>query len=179
MFPERLRQLRKAAGLTQKELGQLVGLDDTTISSYERGISTPNHDLLTRLADVLRVSVDYLLGRTDNTARTRLQRLREEAGLSHSELAEQSGVVAESIARYEAGEKFDEMDLVKLATALNVSASYLRGTSNDPRVKTQLPPDLEQLVDEILQGGWTARDVRVALQMLELARDWAQGRGGS
>lgn len=179
MFPERLRNLRKAAGLTQKELGKLVGLDDSTISSYERGMSTPNHDLLTRLADVLHVSVDYLLGRTDIKTRTRLQRLREEAGLSLSDLAERSGVVAESIAKYEAGEKFEPLDLVKLATALNVSASYLRGVSDDPTIKNQLPPELEQLVDEIMAGGWTADDVRTALKMLGLARGRVQDRDKS
>ena len=66
MFGERLREARTAKGLTQSELGRLVGgVGKTTISQYENGIRKPDIETLERLADVLNRSVDWLLGRTD------------------------------------------------------------------------------------------------------------------
>jgi len=60
-FAARLRQLRKAKGLSQSELGELVELHYTHVGRYERGSSFPSAAALQRLADVLGVSADYLL----------------------------------------------------------------------------------------------------------------------
>ncbi|WP_031405327.1 helix-turn-helix domain-containing protein [Geobacillus vulcani] len=64
-FPQRLRMLRKAKGLTQEELGRRVNVTKVSISGYENGNRTPDMDTLKALADVLGVSVDYLLGRNN------------------------------------------------------------------------------------------------------------------
>ncbi|KDE46316.1 XRE family transcriptional regulator [Geobacillus sp. CAMR12739] len=68
-FPQRLRMLRKAKGLTQEELGRKVNVTKVSISGYESGNRTPDMDTLKALADALDVSIDYLLGR-DNTQPT-------------------------------------------------------------------------------------------------------------
>ncbi|WP_044737254.1 helix-turn-helix domain-containing protein [Geobacillus kaustophilus] len=62
-FPQRLRMLRKAKGLTQEELGRKVNVTKVSISGYESGNRTPDMDTLKALADALDVSIDYLLGR--------------------------------------------------------------------------------------------------------------------
>lgn len=62
---ERLKQLREAKGLYQKDVAAFLGVDRTTYVKYERGDSEPNHDTLSKLASFFDVSVDYLLGRTD------------------------------------------------------------------------------------------------------------------
>lgn len=59
---ERLREARKAAGLTMKELGYRVGLAESTISHYETGRHEPPYEILTAMAKILDVSVNYLLG---------------------------------------------------------------------------------------------------------------------
>ncbi|BAS28060.1 helix-turn-helix domain-containing protein [Limnochorda pilosa] len=64
-FPTRLRQLREAKGMTQQDLGALIGVTKNSISSYERGVRTPEFHLLLRMADVFGVSTDYLLGHTE------------------------------------------------------------------------------------------------------------------
>lgn len=61
----RLREIRKSRGLTQEELGDLVGLTKASISFYESGKQDPGVDTLKRIADVLNVSVDNLLGREE------------------------------------------------------------------------------------------------------------------
>jgi len=67
-FAKRLRELRHAKGLSQTELGKLVGLHYTHIGRYERGTARPSGNALKRLADTLDVSVDYLIEGTTNAA---------------------------------------------------------------------------------------------------------------
>ncbi len=59
----RLRELRKQRGLSMRELGDALGLSESTVSLYENGRRRPSHELLCRLADFFGVSVDYLLER--------------------------------------------------------------------------------------------------------------------
>lgn len=66
-FAKRLRELREKKGMSQAELGKIFNLSKQTISSYENGGSTPNHAILKSMADFFGVSLDYLLGRTDDT----------------------------------------------------------------------------------------------------------------
>lgn len=58
-----MREFRKAAGLTMKQLGEIVGMSESTISLYERGFHEPDIETMTRIADALHVSIDRLLGR--------------------------------------------------------------------------------------------------------------------
>jgi transcriptional regulator with XRE-family HTH domain len=62
MFGQRLARLRKARGYTQTELGDMVGLSQRLMTYYERESGRPPGHLLPRLAGVLGVSVDVLLG---------------------------------------------------------------------------------------------------------------------
>lgn len=61
-FGGRLRQLRKERNLTQKQLADLMGVKNSVISFYEVGERTPSLDALVKLASVLHVSADTLLG---------------------------------------------------------------------------------------------------------------------
>lgn len=58
----RIREIRKALGLTMKELGARVDVAESTISQYETGKRQPDNETLLKLGEVLDVSVDYLLG---------------------------------------------------------------------------------------------------------------------
>ena len=60
-----LRTLRKEKKLTMKELGNIIGVAESTISLYENGLRQPDNAMLTKLADYFGVSVDYLLGRDE------------------------------------------------------------------------------------------------------------------
>ena len=61
----RIRELRKAHGLTMKELGKQIGLAESTVSLYERNLHEPDLDTLRSLSAIFSVSVDYLLGYDD------------------------------------------------------------------------------------------------------------------
>ncbi|MGE5605241.1 MAG: helix-turn-helix domain-containing protein [Bacteroidota bacterium] len=66
MFQDRLRKLRKERNLSQDDVGQSLNLGGRTIGNYESGERLPALDTLVKLADFYEVSIDYLLGRTDN-----------------------------------------------------------------------------------------------------------------
>ncbi len=63
---DRIKALRKAAGLTQTEFGELFGLAVNTVSQYELGMHSPNDDVKIAIANHFNVSMDYLMGKTDN-----------------------------------------------------------------------------------------------------------------
>ena len=62
MFSENLKAIRKAKGYTQEELAIKIHVARQTVSKWEKGLSVPDADLLTKIADVLEVSVSELLG---------------------------------------------------------------------------------------------------------------------
>ena len=62
----KLKEIRTMSGLSQKALGDQLGLKDTTISKYERGASDPTIETLIKLADIFGVSVDALVGHNGN-----------------------------------------------------------------------------------------------------------------
>lgn len=66
MIGERLLDLRKDAGLTQDKLAALLKINKHSISSYERDKSEPPDAIKIEIARYFGVSVDYLLGLTDN-----------------------------------------------------------------------------------------------------------------
>ncbi|RBS17164.1 hypothetical protein EA94_01198 [Enterococcus faecalis] len=61
-FGQILRQLRKQRKLTQKELADIIFVEQTTISGYENGKIQPTAKVIIELADYFDVSTNYLLG---------------------------------------------------------------------------------------------------------------------
>lgn len=70
-FSENLKSIRSDAGMTQKSLGEKIGVTSVTIGNWERGVRQPSFELLPKLADALDTSVDALLGK-HRTARRNL-----------------------------------------------------------------------------------------------------------
>ena len=62
----RIRDLREDKDLTQTQMGKILSCSQRVYSNYERGELDIPTGVLIRLADFHEVSVDYLLGRTDN-----------------------------------------------------------------------------------------------------------------
>lgn len=69
----RLKEARKNAGLSQKKLGELAGVDPNSASArlnqYETGKHSPDFGTLQRLADVLNVPVEYFYTSDDDVAK--------------------------------------------------------------------------------------------------------------
>jgi transcriptional regulator with XRE-family HTH domain len=61
-----LFDLMKNHKLTQDKLAEAIGVSQGNISEWKSGRSKPTFDALIKLADYFGVSIDYLVGRTDN-----------------------------------------------------------------------------------------------------------------
>ena len=61
----RIKILRHEKGLTQSQLGAFFNLAESTISLYESGKRSPDYEILCKLANYFQVSIDYLLGHTE------------------------------------------------------------------------------------------------------------------
>lgn len=59
---ENIKIAREAAGLTQEELGAIVGVTGVTIMRYEKGLREPKKDMISKLAEALHISKASLMG---------------------------------------------------------------------------------------------------------------------
>lgn len=62
----RIKDMREDNDFTQKQISQLLLCDQSLYSKYERGEREIPLRIIVALADFYKVSVDYLIGRTDN-----------------------------------------------------------------------------------------------------------------
>lgn len=82
-FGDYVTSLRKQRGISQSELGKLAGTSGDLIGKYERDEVKPSIEVASKIADVLEVSVDYLLGKsTVVISRQNIQRLEAIESLS-------------------------------------------------------------------------------------------------
>ncbi len=65
MIKNRIKKLRKENDLSQRALAKKLNLSPSTIAMYETGDRKPDSDTLQKIANYFNVSVDYLLGNTD------------------------------------------------------------------------------------------------------------------
>ena len=66
MVGDQIKKARHLAGLSQKQLGDLVGKGISTVSEWESNKRSPDVELLPAISEALNVSMSYLLGMTDN-----------------------------------------------------------------------------------------------------------------
>jgi len=76
-FGQRLAEIRKARGFSQRDLAGELGISQRMVAYYEAQADRPPAHLLPKIADVLRVSADELLG---------IKRLKDKDGVSHLRL---------------------------------------------------------------------------------------------
>lgn len=136
-FGERLKSLRKAAGITQQELADKLNVHLQTVSKWERGISEPDFSLLGGIASALGVTFERLLG-TDESDCTyggyfspedegrALASARRAKGESQDDIAAAVGVSSDIVSKWERGIICPDMEqLCALSVHFDVPASKL------------------------------------------------------
>ncbi|MCL2187498.1 MAG: helix-turn-helix domain-containing protein [Defluviitaleaceae bacterium] len=68
IFAKRLKEQRKAQGITQKAVATHLGITEQAYQKYEYAMREPDHKTTIHLAEFFQTSVDYLLGRSNNSA---------------------------------------------------------------------------------------------------------------
>lgn len=69
LYP-RLKEFRESLGLTQTEFGKSIGIAKSTYSNYETGLRDPKSDFWIAIAQTYGVTIDYLMGYSDNRYQT-------------------------------------------------------------------------------------------------------------
>ena len=83
VFGKRLRELRKENGYTIEQFADMVGISKSTLGYYENDKRMPDIEILARIANVLNVNADDLIGRTNTTAQKgKMKTVCEFTGLS-------------------------------------------------------------------------------------------------
>lgn len=152
-FEERLRQLRKEKGLSQKELAEALNVANTTVSIWERGLRKPEMDTLEKVRNYFDVSLAYLLGentgeragKSSVTFAQRLKELRVESGLTQEELAEKLGVTKNTIFVWEKGQRFPDDEWAtynELSIIFDVSYGYVAGDTDDRKEHLLINEDI-------------------------------------
>lgn len=67
MISERIKYLRENQGYTQADLARALGITRSSVNAWEMGISVPSTQYIIELANIFKISTDYLLG-MDTTA---------------------------------------------------------------------------------------------------------------
>lgn len=144
---KRIRRLRKEAGLTQEALGKKLGVIKQTVSSWENGVSEPNSEVLTNMASIFNVPIDYILrnGTYDSTKKdcffffneetilqeifaNRIKAAIADMGLSENDFKEQVSIgIAKATSFLEGNGNPTANDLIELSQFLDTSIDYLLG----------------------------------------------------
>ena len=83
VFGKRLKELRKEHGCTIEQFADMVSISKSTLGYYENDKRMPDIEILARISNVLNVSADYLIGRTNTTVRKgKLKTVCDFTGLS-------------------------------------------------------------------------------------------------
>ncbi|MBQ7770692.1 MAG: helix-turn-helix transcriptional regulator [Clostridia bacterium] len=65
-FAERIKELRKEQGLSQKALAERLGCTQSMISFWENGVNEPTESSIRKVALFFNVSADFLIGLSDD-----------------------------------------------------------------------------------------------------------------
>ena len=68
MVANKIKTLRQASGMTQTAVGKALGNSRAAVNAWEMGISVPSTQYVVELANIFRVSTDYLLGMKTSAA---------------------------------------------------------------------------------------------------------------
>ncbi|MBO8423769.1 MAG: helix-turn-helix transcriptional regulator [Firmicutes bacterium] len=65
VIASRIKELRQEKGMSQAQLGAAIGVSQKAVDYWERGVNEPKASYIYKMAEVLEVSSDYLLGLKD------------------------------------------------------------------------------------------------------------------
>ena len=83
-FSEKLYELRKKDGLSQKELAKRLGISQASINYWEKGQRTPSIDMVSMIADYFGVSLNYLSGLDEDKIAQKVSSWGIDAIMAHS-----------------------------------------------------------------------------------------------
>lgn len=93
-FGDNMMLLRKKKKLSQSALGKLIGTSGDVVGRYERGDIKPSIEVVSKIADALEVSIDYLIGKsTLQMDKDVIKRMESIAGMPENKKIELFNVI--------------------------------------------------------------------------------------
>lgn len=158
-FGEQLAKIRKEKNLTQKQLGNLVGLPDVRIRQYEGGYRTPKTQTAKDFAEALGVTLADL-GFIPSVG-DKIREIRKERGFTQFELSEMTGIHLVTLKRHETNVHMPTLDsLIKYSEALGVDINYFltcEGVTTPEKIRDVIRENIRlkqenvQLKEEIIK----------------------------
>ncbi|AHA69603.1 XRE family transcriptional regulator [Bacillus thuringiensis] len=102
---ERLKSCRKKSGYTQTYITEKLKIHRGSLSSYESGRRKPDYETLSRLADIYKVSVDYLLGRSTD------ERLNAEQDKQATEIGKKIEQLISKLSEQEQKKAWEQLEM--------------------------------------------------------------------
>lgn len=186
-FSERLCQALVMRNMTAAELSRVLNINEGTISQYKKGLYEPKYERLKNIAEVLNVTVEWLLGEVDSLDNPylndddspistladigkRIKFLRMNRQVSIDQIAQAVGKDRATIYRYEKGDinKMPINIIEPLAEVLHTTPSYLMGWSDDESgiIETIGQRLLKLRIESNLSQTELANTVRISKQTL-------------
>ncbi|TGA96718.1 helix-turn-helix domain-containing protein [Sporolactobacillus shoreae] len=160
---QRIKKLRATKGLTQDDLAEALGIPNrASISGYESGRTVPPSDVLAKLADIFKVSTDFILCREgkvsyqfDDEALASdgieglgwaLREERKHQGFTQEELGKMVSIDQRLISKYELGEAIPAEQLDKILKVFDMSFPYFLNEYGlyDEEIPSQFDGDVDQ-----------------------------------
>ncbi|QGP90726.1 Cytoskeleton protein RodZ [Neomoorella glycerini] len=140
---ERLKKLREERGISLEELADRLDIAPDCMAEVEKGTRRLSTATLAEVAGILNVDISYFTeengNKDQNTVGARLRRLREQKGITLSELSRRSGVSLAHISEIERSRSTASLKtLEKLAAVLEVSPSSLLRSSQEDTLGNKL-----------------------------------------
>ena len=169
-FSERLRELRLERGITQDDLALAIGLSRSTIAGYESPSKRrePEFNTTKKIADYFSVSVDYLIGTSDDkysleqitsynddncdtSFGERLRSLREARRITQTELAKMIDLSPDTIMVYEQNKSIPDSSILEnISKFFGVAEDYLMCKTNKHNGMTDEEKKRHYELDKIL-----------------------------
>ena len=124
MFQDKLRFLRRQHAMSQRELGQALGVSASTIGMYEQGRREPDNRMLMKICGYFHVTADYLLDNDDTG---------DHPDDVMNEIEELGRKLMSSDALMFEGVPVSPADVQKLIDAMQLSARIVLGSGNRPQ----------------------------------------------
>lgn len=140
-----IRKIRSEKRITLEELSKMCGVSSGAIGRYERGVTVPNVEIIQSIADVLEVSIEYLMKEHeyggDKSKKSdedledmvagigeAIKSIRESQGITSKKFAESVGLSRGALWKYETGYTgLSVISLLKIANELGIDMGELLG----------------------------------------------------
>ncbi len=153
---ENIRHLRESHGMTQAELGQIAGVTDKAVSTWEANLKVPRMEAVRRMADYFGVPKSAILDGTSvrKTTGQIIKAARMRAGLTQKELGEKLGITYQTVAQWENDLRKPKIEtLRRIAEALGEEFNSLADVGEDARTGGEALRRITQAYERLTDEG--------------------------